>query len=426
MDYLNTFTNYERLSCYNYRKAYNLDRIKKLLLLLDSPQTKYPSIIISGTKGKGSTANLLASILKQAGLKVGLFTSPHLVSLRERIQVSGALISEKEFCKTLSFIKPVIKKYRLSRLTYFEVLTALCLLYFARKGVDIAVLEVGLGGRLDATNVTQPLLSLITPISYDHTGLLGNTIEKITKEKCGIIKKNSYVISGLQTKEALKVIKDTAAKKESKLLVVGKDINCKNIKVRLSGSIFDAYTPYSSYKGLSLKLVGKHQVDNALLALTAAEILKDEFDFDIDKKHISSGLKRTEIAGRFQIISKSPYVILDSCQNKASAESLKNAFAATFGKKPLDILILGASSDKDIEGIGKTLCPMAKAVIFTKANTPRATEPKVLAKEMGKYCREHYVAYDAKDALFFAKSLCAKKGTILIAGSLFLVGDILR
>lgn len=404
LGYLDSFTNYEKFSNYNYKKAYSLTAIKRLLKLLDNPQDKYPSVTISGTKGKGSTAAILNSILINSGIRTGLFISPHLVSITERIRIKNRFISKKEFADTLSLVKKVIDKNRIKGLTFFEVLTAACFLYFAKKKIDIAVLEVGLGGRLDATNCASSCICAITPVSYDHTHLLGNSLEKIAKEKSGIIKKDAFVVSSPQEAKVLKVIKEQARRKNAKLFIADKNTRCENLKPAL---------------------IGKHQLINARCAIKIADLLKERFGFNITEKNKQKGLTQVRFPGRFQIISKKPYIVLDGAQNQASAKALKDTFIEFFRKKKL-ILVLGISSDKDIEAIGRELCPLAESVIFTKADSQRAFEPSVLAQKLRRFCKNYYVAYDSKDALKFAKSFAEKKDVIMITGSLFLVGEILK
>jgi len=424
--YLSKFLNYEKFSNYNYRSSYSLDRVERLLMLLDNPQKRYPSVIISGTKGKGSTATILASILDRAGIKTGLFTSPHLISVRERIKISRILISKREFSSLISLIKKVIEKEGLSQMTYFEIITSLALLYFADRGVDLAILEVGLGGRLDATNAAGSQISALTPISYDHTHLLGSSIEKIAKEKCGIIKRGSFVVSAPQKREALAVIKDRIERERGDLLLVGKAIRCSDPEVSIHGTRFNADTPYSSYSNLRVSLIGTHQAINSLTALGIVEGLRKRYGFEIREEQVRSALGGIESFARFQIVSKSPYIVLDGAQNGASAKVLKDTFIKIFGREHKVNLILGISSDKDIEAIGSSLCPLADSVIFTRADSPRAMQPAVLAQRLGRLCKDYSVAYDVRDALIFAKDLSSRKDIILIAGSLFLAGDALR
>lgn len=423
--FLKGFTDYEKISHYNYKRAFKLDGIRRLLLFLDNPQEKFPSVIIAGTKGKGSTAAMIGSILSEAGIKTGVFTSPHLVSVRERIRIGQAPIPRAEFSKNLSLIKRVIEKRGWQGLTYFEILTSLAFLYFARKRIDLAVLEVGLGGRLDATNVVRPLAAAITPISYDHTHLLGDSIEKIAREKCGVIKKGVFVVSAPQAKQAQLVIREIVGKKKARLLLAEKDITYKNLKRSFSGADFDVTTPYSSYRGLSIPLIGRHQVINSLTALGIAEVLKREFGFGIKEADIRKGLKEVELYGRFHIVSKRPYLILDGAHNKASAQSLKDAYIRLFGRKRC-LLILGISTDKDMEGIGKILSSIAEQVIFSRGRSPRAEAPSVLARKLGRFFKDYYVSYDIKDALAFAEGIVDKKGIVLVTGSLFLVGNALE
>ena len=422
--YLNSLTNYERVSTYNYNSAYTLGRIKKLLLLLYNPQESYPCAIIAGTKGKGSTASFLSSILKEAGIKTGTFISPHLISIRERILINSRQISEQEFAACLSRIKRTIEKNRLKGITFFEALTACAFLYFKNKEIDAAVLEVGLGGRLDATNAAIADIVGITPISYDHTHLLGNSLQKIAREKSAVIKKGAYVVCAPQQRKALRVIRKATQKKRADQVFVGKDITFSKAKLSLSETNFDAKTDNGSYKGLKIPLIGNHQIINALTALGMAEEFKKRLKFKISKNSIKRGLAKVKFEGRLQIFSQEPLIILDGAQNSSSALSLKNTVLKLFKKKIS--LILGISSDKDIEKIGKILCPMAERVIFTKAGSPRATDPRELARRLGVFSKEYYATYDVRSALLYAKALADKDSAILITGSLFLVGDILK
>jgi dihydrofolate synthase / folylpolyglutamate synthase len=256
LHYLDTLVNYEKFSDYNYGRAYKLSRIKRLLCLLGSPQRRFPAVTVVGTKGKGSTACMLGSILNAAGIKTGIFISPHLISVRERIRVGTRCISEKAFACGISKIKDIARTQGISRLTYFEAVVLAAFLYFLREKIEIAVLEAGLGGRLDAVNTAISPISVITPISYDHTHLLGNSLREIAKEKCGIIHDNSCVVSAKQPKEALDVIKDVTRKKNACLYILGKDITPGNVKTSLSGTDFSLKTRYNHYKRLHTPLIG--------------------------------------------------------------------------------------------------------------------------------------------------------------------------
>jgi len=422
--YLERLIDYEKLTHYNYKSAYSLERVEELLELLGNPHKRFPSVVISGTKGKGSTAAILASILTAAGRKTGLFTSPHLVSLRERIKIGTSPISAGQFKKNLSLIKNAVEASGLKGLTFFEVLTGAAFLYFADRKIDVAVLEVGLGGRLDAVNVVDQILSVMTPISYDHTQLLGKSIRAIAKEKCGIVKRAVPLVSAPQTEEAEQVIRSAAVRKGSELFFTGKDIDYKNLKISASGTSFDARIGRRRYKDLHMPLIGRHQAENALAAITAAGIAGERSGLKIRESDVRNGLSRVKLAGRFQIFSKGPYLILDGAHNRASAQALSDTFKRLFGK--VSVLVFGISSDKDIEGVARILCPLADSVIFTNADSQRAEPGAALARRLKGFCRDCYTAPDIKDALTFAKAISGMKDVILVTGSFFLVGEALK
>ena len=423
--YLEGFTNYERFSGYDYKKAYNLDKIKLLLSILDNPQDNYFSVTVSGTKGKGSTVSLLASILKNSSLKTATFTSPHLVSIRERITINGKIISRSAFSKTISRIKKVIEFHKIKGLTYFEVLTAAAFLYFKEKKVDIAILEVGLGGRLDATNVANSKIAVITPISYDHTNILGNSLTSIAKEKAGIIKNRSYVVSSPQEKDVIEVIKNKVREKSAKLKLIDKDIRDTKIVISKSGTSFTVTKRHHKAITLNTSLIGRHQAINSLTALEVISILKEEFGFKVSDSDISKGLRKAFIPGRFEIVSKNPYIILDGAHNGESALALSDTFKRLFKDKRVS-LVLGVSSDKDILAIGKKFTSLAESIIFTQAESTRSLGAYNLAEALSKFYSNSFVITDPRDALEFAKDITPLNGIILVTGSLFLVGDILK
>lgn len=423
--YLNGLINYEKFSDYNYAKAYNLDRIEKILLHLDNPHKRYPSVIISGTKGKGSSVCMLSSVLNAADIRTGRFVSPHLVSVRERIEVGGKYISKREFSSILSRIKKVIIRDRLKPVTFFEVLTAAAFLYFAQRKVEIAVLEVGLGGRLDATNVTRPSIAGIMPISYDHTHLLGTLLKDIAQEKCGIIHSRSSVVSGPQRPEVLSIIKRAVSRKKADLLVVGKDVISSNITISLSGTRFDLKTGNDLYKQLYTPLVGRHQAINVAVAICLLDQIKRRFGFKVEKRHVRRGLADVDLPGRFQVLSRKPYIILDGAQNRASAKALRAACDEIF-KKRCSCIVLGVSADKDVEAIIRELSPLAERIIFTRADSPRALEPELLARKAAFLRNRYYLCYDIKDALKFANAFAERDGIILVTGSLFLAKETLE
>lgn len=430
--YLNSFRDFEKIPSYDYGKAYNLERFSKLCDIIGRPQADFKSILISGTKGKGSVCAILHSVLAEAGYKVGLYTSPHMLDLRERIKVNKRIINKREFSELIEKIKESTKYAKAEdiplykNLTYFEILTAVCFLYFSKKRVDFAVIEVGLGGRLDATNIVYPLVSVITPISYDHTHLLGKSLVKIAKEKAGIIKENSFVVSAPQKKEVADIIKVISRKRANKLFIVGKDIRYRCSRVDFYKTVFDYRGIYEDYKNMNLFLAGEHQAQNGAVSLAIIEILKRHFYFPIDRASIDRGFKKVDWPGRFDILRKTPCIIADGAHNRDSAEVLRRTLVDLIGRSKIGSLILGISIDKDIKGIGSILCPLAENVIFTKSSSPRAAAPRLLSKLLSKNCANSFLAKTPKYALSTARRLTSKDGIILITGSLYLVGDMMK
>jgi len=425
LQYLNRLVNYERFTGYDYGRAYDLGRVTRLLSLLGEPQKKYPCIAVSGTKGKGSTVCMLASIFNEAGIRTGMYISPHLVRVQERISINNRCIGKAEFADIISRIKNISDKNGIRGITYFEALTAACFLYFAFKHVCAGVFEVGLGGRLDAVNAAKPSIAGIMPISYDHTKLLGASLDKIAFEKCGIIHDDSFVACAFQKKKAFDIIRQQALKKNAKLLSIRNDIKVKNVKASLTGTDFILKTPHAYYKKIHTSLMGRHQAENAAVAAAIAERAREAFGFRISKKNIIQGLRKAVFPGRFEICSESPYVVLDGAQNEASSFALKKALLDVFGKRPI-LLILGVSSDKDYKKILKNLCPLAGNIIFTQAETVRALSAAELANQAEGLGIRGYACRNIVDAFIFAKALVPKDGIIVITGSLFLVGDFKR
>lgn len=432
ISYLESFIDYEKIPAYPYKESITLERIKGFLSAIDNPQNSLRCLHIAGTKGKGSTCAFIACILRESGYRVGLYTSPHLSDFRERIRILTpdsknkntasdfeGLITQEELNRLTGKLKPAIDRYNKNSeygpLSFFEVYTALAFAYFKEKEVDFVVLETGLGGRLDATNVVNPLICAITPISYEHTQKLGNTLKEISREKAGIIKSScAIVITAPQEKEALLVLSDKCASVGAKLFKVGEDITYQNINdnFKVKGII-------GEYAGLKIKLIGAHQLANAALAIGAIELLHF-CNVNIGPDAIRGGLYNTLWPGRCEIISKGPLVVLDGAQNIASAKALKETIKEYFKYKKL-ILVLGVSSDKDKSGICSQFSRLADEVILTKADNPRATEPQNLAEYFSR--KNTHITISVKEAKGLARRIAGKEDLVLVTGSLFVVGE---
>lgn len=393
-----------------------LKRIKELLEALGDPQARFPSIHIAGTNGKGSTSAMLASVLENSGLKAGLYTSPHLVRFNERIRISGKEISNKDISRLTAVVKEAAAKTSSAdKTTFFEFTTALAFFYFMEKKVDIAILETGMGGRLDATNTVAPLMSIITNIGMDHTDYLGDTIEKIAYEKAGIIKKNTPVITASENTDALGVINDIADKKNAPLYVFKKDFKASPQK-----DGFNYKGLHTSLRGLKTNLAGRHQFNNASCALAALEILRDN-GFNISDKAIRQGLNEVEWPGRIEVVNKKPLLILDSAHNPEGAATLSQALKG-FKYKKLT-LVLGIMADKDIDGIIKRLAPLADRVIVTRPKTDRAASLELLSERLKKYPCEVTAEKDLKKACRMALLEAGRLDAVCVTGSIFTVGE---
>lgn len=371
-----------------------LGPIKEACQVFSNPQDSFPSVHVGGTNGKGSTAAFLADILKGNGYKVGLFTSPHLVDVRERIQVNRQLISESDFDKTICSIrKNMIDDKTLS---YFEMITLCAFVYFRDIKVDIAVFETGLGGRLDATNVLTPQVSIITPISMDHMTHLGNTLTDIAKEKCGIIKRGVPTVVSYQVPEVMEVIRRA----------------CDDV-----GSPLCLATPDEvSYP---LGLAGEHQRQNAACAIESSHHLAT-LGFKI--KNVDKAVAKTSWPGRIETVSKNPNVILDAAHNVAGAESLAS-YVRNNIKKEKAVLVLGVLIDKDLPGIVRPLAPLFREIICVKAPSPRAASPKDLAAAARSSGAKIEIVDDTSGAIDKVIGTMSKDDTLVISGSLTVVGE---
>ena len=438
--YLDSFINYE-LDAQQPYVSFKLERVQHLLSFLGNPQRRLKSIHVAGTKGKGSTCAFAAYILKEAGYRVGLYTSPHLHDCTERIRVLdlsnaqktknsfAGKISHRELCCLLKEIKPKIEKAqkesRFGRISFFEVYTALAFCYFQKKKIDIAVLETGLGGRLDATNVVSSLVCGITPLSLEHTQQLGSTIAKIAKEKAAIIKnKKQIVVIAPQERKVFEVIEERCRKVKAKTVFVGSDLSYESVRQNGTKQIFHIKGLRGEYRNLKTGLLGQHQLINATMAVGMVEALYG-FGFSVSGQHIKKGIERTQWPGRMEIVRKNPTVILDGAHNVSSSRALAKAIQDIFPKKKV-ILMLGVSGDKDIAGICKVLNPISRRVILTEAFHPRAhrfSPPEVKSLFSVK---DVTITQNTREALGVALKRIKKTEVVLVAGSLFVVGEIRR
>lgn len=388
-----------------------LENIALALARFGHPQLLFPSIHIAGTNGKGSTAAMVANILRVAGYKVGLFTSPHLHSVRERIQINAKCINKKDFSTVTNYIKNHLGV----ELTYFEFLTLLCFLHFAQNKIDIGVIEVGLGGRLDATNLLLPKLSIITNIHLEHKHWLGRYLRKIALEKGGIIKTNTPLITGTTQKKLLALFKKLCQLKNAPFYWLGKDI-----RYRMHQEEFSYFGLKRHFSSLRLGLNGAYQIKNATLALGAIEILEKN-GLKVRDEDIKKGLMKLSWPGRFEFIKRSPTIILDGAHNPSGAATLKKSLYPYKDKRL--ILVLGIMRDKDIKGMIKILAPLAQTLISTSPHIPRAARAELLNTISKDYCLNKIVLPSISEAVKTALSIAEPKDLILITGSLYTVAE---
>lgn len=393
-----------------------LVRIRALLKALGNPENRYPSLHVAGTNGKGSTCAMLEAILTEAGYKVGLYTSPHLIRFNERMRVAKRDISDRGLAKCVDAVRTAMQKTGGDKPTFFEFTTAAAFHYFKKQKIDIAVIETGMGGRLDATNVLTPLVSVITSIGLDHTEYLGETLEQVAAEKAGIIKKNGVVVMGETKPSAISAIKAAAKGKNARLKLMGRDFRC----IGASSGDFSYRGMKMRLKGLKLNLFGAHQLNNAAGALAAIEILQG-LGFQIREAHIKNGLEKVLWPGRFEVAREMPLVILDGCHNPEGAQALKDALKRVRFNRL--ILVAGIMADKDISGILKPLALAADIVIFTAPDTPRAAQTALLLKMLKPYSKPALVEDTVALACEKALSLAKPKDAVCITGSFFTIGE---
>jgi len=421
---------------------FDLDHMRVLLDGLDHPERRFPSVLIAGTNGKGSTAATLASILRASGLKTGLYTSPHLVRINERIRINGEEISDDAFAELHGKIDHVadtlVENTRLPwHPSFFEMMTAIAFEHFAREKVDLAVLEVGMGGRLDATNVVDPRVSVITDISLDHQKYLGNTVGEIAHEKVGIIRPGGAVVTLPQQPEANDVIGNAILDSEARA------VNAVTYVPPVSPASSDYFVmgiepgkPALSRYPLQVlareilvetPLVGRHQLRNVALAIAAAVELNQQGFSGITADSIERGIRETHWPGRFQVIPARagwPEIVIDVAHNPAGAWALRSALSERYEDRPL-IFVFGAMRDKAISEMAEILFPLAGRVIVTRPENPRAASPEEVQEAGSRTGAEIELAEDVRHAIERARELSGEKSVLVITGSIYLVGEVM-
>ena len=407
----------------NFGSNYGLERTYKLLEHLGNPESDLKLIHIAGTNGKGSTTSMITEILMEEGYKVGMYTSPFIEEFEERIQINRNNIPKESLAILMDEIKVAVDKVieaGYNHPTEFEIITVLMLLYFKKENIDFGVIEVGLGGTLDSTNVIKPIIQVITSISFDHTNLLGNTLEKIAREKAGIIKKGIPTVIYPQQEEVLKVIKNKCFEMDSELYIA----NNENLKFK---NIVNLDKPYQLLKynneiDILLPLLGEHQIINLSVAMQAIEVLNNKNIIDISIANIVKSIKNVSWKGRLEVLSNNPYVVIDGAHNIQGIKTLSRNIKKYFKYENL-YLILGILADKDVEEMIKIITPMAKKVYSVTPNSIRGELAESLKDEVSKF-NKNCKAFDKyEEAYLEALNDASEKDLILASGSLYMIGD---
>ncbi|NSW51677.1 MAG: bifunctional folylpolyglutamate synthase/dihydrofolate synthase [Anaerolineae bacterium] len=425
LDYLYSFIDYSRIKQSEAANGeFNLEQMKKFLAMLGNPEQHGKYIHVAGTKGKGSTASMVASILRAAGYHVGLFTSPHMQHFTERIQIDGVPISRDDFVVIMNFFRPLLEQ--LGRITWFEITAAIAFYHFANQDVDFVVTEVGLGGRLDATNVIDPLVSVITSISYDHMKILGNTIAAIASEKGGIIKPNRPVVVAHQYfPDALSSLKGIAANLDAPVYLTDDLVRIQPEQSHTEGQVFQAtwHTPDGMHSGLfSLPLLGNFQLENAASAILCIAVL-NTMGYSIRDETIRAGLSHVFWPGRMEIVSRQPLVIIDSAHNPYSIQQLLESLDQLANGREI-VLLFGASSDKDVVGMLKLLLPRCETVFFSHSVHPRSYDPTELNKLANSLGYNGTAISPVEKAVSACLERCGEDSLLLATGSIFLAAAV--
>ena len=398
--------------------VFGLENISRLLQVLDDPHRALQVIHVGGTNGKGSVSAMMASVLQEGGYRVGLYTSPHLVSFTERIQINGAEITWEEVVKLTDLLRGKIEEEGIpQRFTFFDFTTALALYYFSHQKVDVTILEVGLGGRLDSTNVVRPLITVITNVERDHYQILGERIEDIAREKAGIVKHGIPLISGASQSEVIDILEDICRKYDAPMRLKGRDFEGEQTTRRT----LNFHGCRWHLKGIQLGISGSFQIENAAIALGALEAL-GERGYGVEKDSIYRGLATVRWPGRLELVQKTPQILLDGAHNHAAARSLRKALQEDFDYHHL-YMIMGIMEDKEVSAILSELAPLADILIASNPHNPRALSAQQIAEIAQNYCNEVKVINDVGEGMEYAQEVAEEDDLIIVAGSLFTVGE---
>jgi dihydrofolate synthase/folylpolyglutamate synthase len=398
--------------------VFGLENISRLLQVLGDPHHDLRVIHIGGTNGKGSVSAMMASVLQEDGYRIGLYTSPHLVSFTERIQINGTEIAWDEVVRLTDLLRGRVEAEGIpQQFTFFDFTTALALHYFAHQEVDVSILEVGLGGRLDSTNVVRPLITVITNVERDHYQILGERIEDIAREKAGIVKQGIPLISGASQPEVINILEDVCSKHEAPMRLKGRDFRGE----QLTGRPLDFHGCRWHLKGIQLGITGSFQIENATVAVGALEAL-GERGYGVEKESIYRGLATVRWPGRLELVQKSPQILLDGAHNHAAARSLRKALQEDFDYRHL-YMIMGIMEDKEVSAILSELAPLTNTLIASSPHNPRAMSAPQIAEIAQNYCNEVKVIADIGEGVDYVKKVAQKDDCVVVTGSLFTVGE---
>jgi dihydrofolate synthase/folylpolyglutamate synthase len=398
--------------------VFGLENISRLLQILGNPHLDLKVIHVGGTNGKGSVSAMMAAVLQEEGYRVGLYTSPHLVSFTERIQINGIEISWEEVVRLTDLLRRRVAEEDIPpHFTFFDFTTALALYYFAQQEVDIAILEVGLGGRLDSTNIVNPLLTVITNVDRDHCQILGEGVEDIAREKAGIVKQRIPLVSGATQPEVIRILETACQEKGAPIRLAGRDFTGEKI----TSGVFEFRGRRWHVADIKLGAAGSYQIANATVALGALEALEEQ-GYKIREKSIYKGLAVIRWPGRLELVQESPQIILDGAHNPSAARALKACLQEEFDYRRL-YMVMGIMKDKELSPIVRELAPLADVLIAVRPRNPRAASPQEIAGIAQNYCPEVTVIEDVGEGVEYLQEMVQEDDLIVVTGSLFTVGE---